>query len=59
VTRIFGRRASVQGSGDSAFGVLMNPRAFEPDLDCASVIDVAYDPTRFKHDPSPGKCGVR
>jgi hypothetical protein len=32
---------------------------FEPDLDCVSVIDVAYDPTRFKHDPSHGMCGVR
>jgi hypothetical protein len=37
---------------------LVNARAFEPDLDCVSVIDVAYDPTRFKHDPSPGLCGV-
>jgi hypothetical protein len=32
----------------------MNPRAFEPDLNCVSVINVAYDPTRFKHDPSHG-----
>jgi hypothetical protein len=53
------RRARVWGSGDSAFGVLMNARAFEPDLDCVSVIHVAYDPTRFKHDPSHGMCGVR
>jgi hypothetical protein len=37
----------------------VNPRAFEPDLDCVSVINVAYDPTRFKHDPSHGMCGVR
>jgi hypothetical protein len=39
--------------------VLINLRAFEPDLDCVSVIDVAHDPTRFKHDPSHGMCGVR
>jgi hypothetical protein len=39
--------------------MLVNPRAFEPDLDCVSVINVAYDPTRFKHDPSHGMCGVR
>jgi len=37
----------------------MNPRAFEPDLYCVFVINVAHDPTRFKHDPSPGMCGVR
>jgi hypothetical protein len=40
--------------GDSAWQMLMNPRAFEPDLDCVSVINIAYDPTRFKHDPRHG-----
>jgi hypothetical protein len=52
-------RGTPRGSDDSAFAVLMNLRAFEPDLDCVSAINIAYDPTRFKHDPSHGMCGVR
>jgi hypothetical protein len=52
----------VPGCGEAAIrhcAMLVNLRAFEPDLDCVSVINVAYDPARFKHDPSHGMCGVR
>jgi hypothetical protein len=30
------------------------PRAFVPDLDCVPVVNVAYGPTGFKHDPCHG-----
>jgi hypothetical protein len=36
----------------------VNPCAFEPDLDCIPVVNVAYDPTRFEHDPRLGMRGV-
>jgi hypothetical protein len=39
-------------------GVSVNRRAFEPHLDCVPSVNVAYDPTRFKHDPSHGMRGV-
>ena len=33
---------------------LVNRRAFEPDLDCLPLVNVADDPTRFEHDPLHG-----
>jgi hypothetical protein len=36
----------------------VNSRAFEPDLDCVSFVNVADDPTRFEHDPRHGMRGV-
>jgi hypothetical protein len=35
----------------------VNPCAFEPDFD-APAVNVAYDPTRFEHDPRHRKRGV-
>jgi hypothetical protein len=40
-------------------GRLVNPRALVPDLDCVPVVNVAYDPTRFEHDPCLSLRGVR
>jgi hypothetical protein len=35
----------------------MNPRRFEPHLDCVPAVNVADDPTRFKHNPHHGVRG--
>jgi hypothetical protein len=45
------------GTGASPFGALVNPCAFQPDLDLPAV-DVAYDPTPFQHNPRHRKRGV-
>jgi hypothetical protein len=45
--------------GRVVIGWLVNPRAFEPHLDCVPVVNVADNPTRFKHNPSHGVCRVR
>jgi hypothetical protein len=37
----------------------VNPRTFVPDLDCVSVVNVAYDPTGFEHDPCLSLRSVR
>jgi hypothetical protein len=36
---------------------LMNLRRFEPHLDCVPAVNVADDPTRFKHNPHHGVRG--
>jgi hypothetical protein len=38
---------------------LVNRRAFEPDLDCLPLVNVADDPTRFEHNPHHGVRRVR
>jgi hypothetical protein len=38
--------------------LLVNPRAFEPDLDGPPSVDVADYPTRFKHNPRISLRGV-
>jgi hypothetical protein len=45
--------------GRVVIGWLVNPRAFEPYLDCVPVINVANNPTRFKHNPCHGLRSVR
>jgi CheY-like chemotaxis protein len=42
------------GHRGSSFGDLMDRGAFVPDLDCIPIVNVAYDPTRFEHDPGRG-----
>jgi hypothetical protein len=42
-----------------SFCGLVNPRTFVPDLDCVPAVNVAYNPTRFEHDPCHGLCSVR
>jgi len=37
----------------------VNRCAFEPDVDCRPLVNIAADPTRFEHDPHHGMRGVR